>query len=455
MGSPITFSGANGIDFNLILNSIMSQESQPLQALQTRQAQLQSRANTFGTLSTRATAMQDAAAKLADATQINGYSATSNDAAALSVSASSGAIPGRYDVVITELARAQVTASSTTAPDADSTVVASGGTLTIGGVTVTLTGAVTLRGLADAINATSNPPARAAVVQSGPGAYRLVLSAKDTGQANAFTITNALTGGTGVAFADSDNDGTSGDDAADNAVQASDASLTVNNIPITSASNTITSAIPGVTITAFQKDPAKTIAVDVSADTAGLKSKLTDFVTAYNAFAKFVTDQTAAAGRGDTSSIGRDPLMRQLKDEMRMTLVGQFSTGGAFTSLSQIGLEFTRTGQLELNETTLTSAIANGTADLEKLFAGVSGTAGAFATLDTQLDRYTQSDGLLPGARKQMTDQASRLSDSIATMQDRLAIRRASLQREFIAADRAMSQLQSQSGSLAKIGSGF
>lgn len=455
MGSPITFSGANGIDFNLILNSIMSQESQPLQALQTRQAQLQSRANTFGTLSTRATALQTAAAKLADATQIGGYSATSNNSAALSVSASSGAIPGRYDVVVSELARAQVTASATTAPDADSTVVASGGTLSIGGVTVTLTGAVTLRGLADAINATSNPPARAAVVQSGPGAYRLVLSAKDTGQANAFTITNGLTGGSGIAFGDSDSDGTSGDDAADNAVQASDASLTVNNIPITSASNTITSAIPGVTITAFQKDPTKTIVVDVASDSAGLKSKITDFAKAYNDFSKFVSDQVAAAGRGDASSIGRDPLLRQLKDELRSTLVSQFATGGAYSSLSQVGLGFTRTGQLELDDATLTSALASGTADVEKLFAGVSGTAGAFATLDTQLDRYTQTDGLLPGARKQMTDQASRLSGSIATMQDRLAIRRASLQREFIAADRAMSQLQSQSGSLAKIGAGL
>lgn len=452
MGSPITFSGANGIDFNLILNSIMSQESQPLQALQTRQAQLTSRANTLGTLTTRATALQTAAAKLADATQISGYSATSNDNAALSVSASSGAIPGRYDVVVNELARAQVTASATTAPDADSTVVASGGTLTIGGVTVTLTGAVTLRGLADAINATSNPPARAAVVQSGPGAYRLVLSAKDTGQANAFTITNNLTGGTGVGFTDTDGDGTSGDDTADNAVQASDASLTVNNIPITSSSNTISSAIPGVTITAFQKDPANAIVVDVAADSAGLKSKLSDFVKAYNDFAKFASDQVTAAGKGDPSSIGRDPLLRQLKDELRTSLVGQYSTGGAFTSLSQIGLEFTRTGQMQLNETTLTSALTNGTADVEKLFVGISGTAGAFATLDTQLDRYTQTDGLLPGAKKQMTDQASRLSDSIATMQDRLALRRSALQREFIAADRAMSQLQSQSGSLAKIG---
>ena len=452
MSSPITFSGANGIDFNQILSIIMTQESQPLVALQNRQAALQSKAATFGTLASRALAVQQAAAKLADTSQLSGYAATSSNSSALAVSATSSAIPGRYDVVVNELAKAQVTASTTAAPDPD-TVVSNGGTITIGGVTVTLAGSTTLRQLADAINATGNPPARASVVQSGPSSYRLVLSAKDTGQANAFTITNNLTGGSGLAFGDADSNGVSGDSAADNAVQASDASLLVNNIPITSTTNTITSAVPGVTITAFQRDPARSITVDVAADTASVKTKLQDFVKAYNDFQKFVTDQGASALKGDIASIGRDPLLRQIKDQMRSVLVNQYGTGGVFSALSQVGLEFTRTGTLSLNETVLTNALASGTAEFGRLFAGDTGIPGAFATLDTQLDAFTQGDGLIPGARKQMTEQATRLTDSIANMQDRLAIRRAALQREFIAADAAMSQLQSQTGSSASFGS--
>ncbi|MBL8136898.1 MAG: flagellar filament capping protein FliD [Acidobacteria bacterium] len=452
MSSPITFSGANGIDFNQILSIIMTQESQPLVALQNRQAALQSKAATFGTLASRALAVQQAAAKLADTSQLSGYAATSSNSSALAVSATSSAIPGRYDVVVNELAKAQVTASTTAAPDPD-TVVSNGGTITIGGVTVTLAGSTTLRQLADAINATGNPPARASVVQSGPSSYRLVLSAKDTGQANAFTITNNLTGGSGLAFGDADSNGVSGDSAADNAVQASDASLLVNNIPITSTTNTITSAVPGVTITAFQRDPARSITVDVAADTASVKTKLQDFVKAYNDFQKFVTDQGASALKGDIASIGRDPLLRQIKDQMRSVLVNQYGTGGVFSALSQVGLEFTRTGTLSLNETVLTNALASGTAEFGRLFAGDTGIPGAFATLDTQLDAFTQGDGLIPGARKQMTEQATRLTDSIANMQDRLAIRRAALQREFIAADAAMSQLQSQTGSIASFGS--
>ena len=451
MGSPITLSGFNNVDFNLILTSIMTQESQPLQALQSRQATLQSKASSFGTLATRVSALQAAAAKLANATNLSGYKATTSDASAVSVSSSAAAIPGRYDVVVQELARAQVTASNTVAPDADSTIVASGGTLTIGGVTVTLTGASTLRQLADAINATSDPPVRASVVQAGPSSFRLVLSAKDTGLANAFTITNQLTGGSGVAFGDADSDGVSGDSAADNAVQASDAALLVNNIPITSTTNTIDNAIPGVTFTAFKRDPSSTVIVEVAADSSALKDKVQSFVAAYNDLAKFAADQATAAGKGDQSSIGRDPLLAQVRGQLRTALSGDYATGGAFTALSQVGIEFTRQGTLQLNETTFGAAAA-ATADLSRIFAGTTGTPGAFATLDSLLDTYTDSTGLLPGARKLLTDQASRLSDSISHMQDRLAIRRAALQREFIAADQAMSQLKSQSGSLAQFG---
>lgn len=451
MGSPVTLSGFNNIDFNLILTSIMTQESQPLQALQTRQAALQSRANTFGVLTSRVLSLQQAAAKLADPSQLAGYTATSTDSSAVSVSATSSAIAGRYEVVVNELARAQVTASTTSAPNPD-TIVASGGTITIGGVTVTLSGATTLRQLADAINASSDPPARASVVQSGPSSYRLVLTARDTGDANAFTVTNNLTGGTGIAFGDADNDGVSGNSAADNAVQASNASLLVNNIAVTSTTNTIDAAIPGVTITAFKKNPASAVVVDVATDTAGVKTKITDFVKAYNDLVKFAGDQAQAAGRGDETSIGRDPLLRQLRNQLRSTLVGQYSSGGAFSALSQVGIEFTRTGTLEVNDATLTAALKSGTADLGELFAGTTASPGAFAALEPLLDSYTDGTGLIPGARKLLTDQASRITDQIATMQDRLAIRRAALQREFTAADAAMTQLKNQSGSLASFG---
>ena len=55
MSSPITFSGFNSIDFNRILTAVMSQESQPLTDLQTRQSTLDGQNSAFGTLAALST----------------------------------------------------------------------------------------------------------------------------------------------------------------------------------------------------------------------------------------------------------------------------------------------------------------------------------------------------------------------------------------------------------------
>ena len=134
---------------------------------------------------------------------------------------------GIYDVVVSQLARAQVTASTSLHPDADTTAVAAGGSLVINGKTVTVTVPTTLQKLADAINATEDIGVTATVVSPTPGQYQLVLTSHSTGAANGFTIQNNLTGGaSAVTFADTDGDGLSGNSAADNKVSATDAIAT-------------------------------------------------------------------------------------------------------------------------------------------------------------------------------------------------------------------------------------
>jgi flagellar hook-associated protein 2 len=433
MGSPVTLSGFNNIDFNLILNAIMQQESQPLQALEGRQAALKARVNNINQLAGRLSALESATRGLSGSDGIAAYSATSSNTAAVEVSAGSTAMPGRYEVVVNQLARAQVTASTTTAPDADTTIVAAGGTLTIGGHTVTLSGPVTLSQLAQAINLDSEPPARAAVVQTAPGTYQLVLTGKNSGADNAFTVTSNLTGGTGVSFGA-------------NAVEASNAELTVNSIAVTSASNTLEDVVPGATVTLLRQDPAATIAVDIAADPSALETKVERFVTAYNDLLKFATDQNAMSGE---ASIGRDPLLRELRNALRGALTAAHTNSGPLRHLSEIGVELQQNGRLELNQSRFSEAMASGFDDVAAL---VGGPTGAFAGMGALVERYTESGGLLNEARDRVNDRLGRLDDQVAAMQDRLAIRRLALQKEFIAADQAMSLLRSQSSSLSAFG---
>ena len=91
MGSPITFSGFNQIDFNVILNAIMQQESAPLQALQARQSALKATDSTYSQLVTKLDAIRTASGALSNSTTLTTYAATSSDTTAVTVAASSGA----------------------------------------------------------------------------------------------------------------------------------------------------------------------------------------------------------------------------------------------------------------------------------------------------------------------------------------------------------------------------
>jgi len=449
MGSPITFSGFNQIDFNVVLNAIMQQESAPLQALQARQSQLQATDSTYGQLASKLDSLRTASEQLSDASKLTTYAATSSDTAALTVSASADAAAGRYEVTVNELARAQVTVSSTFSPDTDTTIVATGGSLTIGTEPITIAGPVTLKALVAAINADANAPATASIVATEPGKYRLVLTSKNTGEANAFTISNQLTAGT-MTFADADGNNISGDSVSDNAVNATNASLLINNIPVTSTTNTLTDAIPGVTLTLLQKDPAKTVVVSVARDDEALADRVATFVESFNDLVKFADAQATASNNGTAGAIGRDSVLRGLRGALRNALLGAHGSA-AFTRLAEVGLGFTRTGELTLDRSALTSALDANPAALQSLFADTS--TGAFTAVNSLIDDYTDAGGFLPDARTRLSDEISRVGRQMDDMSARLAVRRAALQQEFTAADEAMARLNSQKSSLSSISS--
>ena len=77
MGSPITFSGFNSIDFTAVLEAVMKQESQPLTTLQTQQKALQSKAATFRTLATKLATFESAVSALKDDNALLGRTASS------------------------------------------------------------------------------------------------------------------------------------------------------------------------------------------------------------------------------------------------------------------------------------------------------------------------------------------------------------------------------------------
>jgi len=443
VSSPITLSNFNSIDFTVILNAVMQQASQPLTALQTKQTNLAMENNAYGVLASRLGSLETAAAGLSTSSAVTQYTSTLSDAGSVAVTANGDAVPGTYDVIVNRLAKSQVTASSSSTADADTIAVATGGSLTIGGVAVTVSGSLTLAALAKQINSTANIPVTASVVQSAPGAFRLVLTSTNTGAANAFAMTNGLTGGSGVAFTDPP------------AQDAVDALATINSLAITSSSNTLTSAIPGATLSLLHADPLKTTTVTVAADDSSTITNVKTFVSAYNDLMKFVSDQSTAAANGEPGTLAHEALLRQARGALRSALGGSYGSS-TFAHLAEIGIGFNQTGLLTLTTAALSSALSQDRASVVALFSGTATnsdgfTNGAFGTVQSAIDEFTRAGGFVASAQSQLTAQGSRLDTQIGDMQGRLAVQRAALQQQYIAADQAMTQLKSQSGTLSSM----
>ena len=459
MGSPITFSGFNNIDFGSILNTIMAAERIPLTALETQKTTLNQQGTAFTTLASKLAALESAVDTLADSEGFNIYAATSGTPENVGVSTTSGGVAGLYEVVVSELAHAQVMASTTTYTSPDE-VIATGGSLSValyGNPPVNIpptaiAGSMSVRQLADAINADANSPVTAAVVQAAPGQYRLVLTGRNSGSANAFTLSSSLSGGKGLAFTDTDNDGTYGDDAADSAVSATNAALTVNNIPITSASNTVDSAIPGVIMTLSKKDATKTVLVEVTESADEAKTQLDGFVKAYNDLMSFMTEQNTAALAGK-ANISRDSLVRSLKMGLTSSMRAEYIDGApTYTRLGTVGIEFNSDGTIKLDPAKLKAAVLDDPNAIRRMFVGTTGTGGVFGALKAQVDDYTKAGGLVQDAKDRLKNQIVKIDGKLDSMELQLELRRQTLQQEFIAADRLMSQLNGQGSSLQALG---
>jgi flagellar hook-associated protein 2 len=455
MGSPITFGGFNNIDFGLVLNAIMQQERAPLTAVESQKTALQAQNSAFATFATKLGALQSAVAALAGEDSLAGVAATSSDEEAVGISTGSASVSGRYEVVVSELARAQVTTSESTYTSLDA-VVATGGVVTLAqfghpAIDIPITGATTLEELADAINLQSDAPVSASVVQVSPGQYRLVLTGRSTGADNGFTVSfsTPLSGGEGLTFVDTDDDGSAGDDPDDNVQPSTNATFTVNQVAITSATNIVDDVIPGVTLNLRRADATKTIAVDVEQDLEDTVAKVEAFATAYNNVVNFINEQNTAAIAGKPG-IGRDPMVRALREALRFTIMGAES--GALARLPEVGIGFDRTGKVIIDEDRLKEAISTSSVDVQALFGGADGNGGRFGALEDLIAGYTKAGGLVTNVRDRIDDQVARLSERLLTLETQLARRRAALQQEFIAADRAMSQLNNQGNSLGQLG---
>ena len=381
----------SGLDVKSIVSQLMAVENRPLTVLASKEASYQAKLSAYGSLKGSLAAFQSAAQALSTPTKFVAQKAAVADATIFSATAGSGAASGSYNVEISLLAQAQKLKSSTAFTALSSSV--GSGTLTIdfgtySGDNFTLnpdkssktisiaSGQSSLAGVRDAINA-ANVGVTASVVNDGSG-YRLTLTSKDTGAANALRVIVADDDGThadvsGLSQLMFDGRSISGTKNLTQSAAAQNASVTIDGIVISKASNTITDAVEGVTLNLLKQSTAGATSLAVARDSAGVTSAVQSFVKGYNDAAKALSDSSAYnAATKQAAILQGDSAVRSIQAALRSTLSSVLSTaGGGLTTLSDIGVAFQKDGTLALDSSKLQTVVNDPTKDISTLFAAV------------------------------------------------------------------------------------
>ncbi len=448
----ITASGiGSGLDINGLVSQLMSAESKPMTTLKTQEKTITTKLSAYGQLSSALASFQTSLKALS--TSGLGACTASSSTTALVASTGTGSAPGTYAVDVTRIAQPHKLCSP---GYASASADLGAGSLSIavgGGTPVTLTPATnSLSGIADAINASGLAVTATVVNDGSANGQRLVVSGKDSGAANALTLT-----GSGALAAFSYNpaapvnftyDSNGVAPAVMSQTQAAqDALVTIDGLKITSATNTISGAIAGVTLQLTQATTTPA-SVQVTRDSSAVKAAVNGFTKAWNDLRSLVGSQTAYNDLTKTGAVLHgDSSPRTLLSQLRTTMTAAVSGAGAYDMLSDIGISFQKDGSLSVSDSKLQTAIDTKPADLQQLFGGSGGVA---TRLGTQLTDMLGSDGALAARTDGLNATMRGLTQRETALQARLDAVESRYRAQFTRLDAAVARMQSTSSWLSQ-----
>ena len=441
----ITASGVgSGIDINSLVSQLVAAQRQgPEQLLTDRENTLDDQISALGKLKSALSTFQDSLSSLSTADAFLIYGATSSNTAVATASADSTAVGGSFTLTLDGAQGHQLATANKliTAGFADATTTVVGtGNITIangngGSFAVNVTSG-TLNDIRDAINNDANNfgvSATVLTVSDGMGGTqsKLVLTADDTGANNALT----LTADAGISALDSSN--------LTQITAGQDAIFTIDGQTVTSASNTVTGAISGVTINLQGQG---TTTIDLSVDQSAITDNVQSFVDAFNTLQKVFNDTTAYNG-GNPAPLFGDSTVSGIAANIRDILLSSVTTTGVFSSLAEIGVTTTDTGELKLDQTKLTSALNTDSNSVAEIF---SNSDGISIQLDAKLKNYTQFSGLLDSKTQSLNSRKDLISQQRDRLDYHLSKLQERLQAQFVAMDTLVQSLNSTSSFLSQ-----
>jgi flagellar hook-associated protein 2 len=345
-------------------------------------------------------------------------------------SASNVAVAGSHTIVVNSLAQTSSQYSDKITNAADT--LTGSLTVTIGGQSQSLNvNDQTLSQLAASINGASMGVS-ASVVTDTTGS-RLSLVSRTSGAAGEITLSASLT-----------------DDASSTAIgfqqgmQGKDASLNVDGLDTTSASNTVTGLIPGVTfqILSVSSNPSVPVQVQITNDNSSIEQAFGNFVTAYNAVVDDVKTQEGKDSSGNPEPLFGDPTVALIQSQLSQGLLAG-AASGSIKSLMQLGITVDQAGHLTIDGGTLDNALNASFGDIQGFLQDADSFGQKFNTVLNGLSS-TATNGAVYLALKQNSAQESTLNQNISNQEQRIADDKSRLTDQLNTANQILQSLPDQ-----------
>jgi flagellar hook-associated protein 2 len=425
-----TGASSSGIDVTSAVNAAVTAAQAPETAWRNQESTLQSQASALTQLQTDATNLDNDMVSLNSLTgPLSARTVNSSDSTLVTASAAAGAALGNHTIVVNGLATTASWASGTVA-SATTDLAAGSFTITDAtGNTTTIstgTGTSTLTDVASTIN-NDNLGVTASVITDANGA-RLAIVSNTSGAANNFSVGNGS-----LTFSQ--------------AVMGVNASLTVDGIALSSASNTVTGALPGVTLNLLNASPGTNVDLAIAPDTSTASTAINQFVTDYNAAIKDLNTQYTDTGSGE-GPLAADSDVRSLQATLQDALDYTYTPASGTTTmpnLSSMGISVQNDGTLTVDSGTLSSALQNNFSDIQNFFQGAS--LNGFAnTVDQSLTSFiSPADGAFTVDLQSLNTEYSGLQTDISNFETNyITPLRTQLQSEYSQAEILLQQLPTE-----------
>jgi flagellar hook-associated protein 2 len=447
--SSAAAAGGSVIDVSSLVSQLVTATRTPQdQIIATKTTAVTTQISAVGTLKGALSTFQSALAALDTPTAFNAESATSSDNTAFTASSDSTAVGGTYSVSISHLAQAQQLVSKSVGADGAATLADGTLKLQLGlfsfNVNVDSTND-TVAGVAASINSASGNPGITATVISGTDGAHLVLSSSRTGAANKITVSET-DGGTGLS---SLTYGTGNVGNYDEKTAAQDAQFSISGISHTSATNTVSDALTGVSLTLLATTTDDSDTLTVASDTGTIKNNISSFVSAYNALAGSISSLGSYdSTTGTAGPMLGDSLLSGIQNQIRTALYSVVNTGSpVYNTLASVGITTNKDGTLSLNQQTLSTALSTAPGAVSSLFSGTNGIA---ANLNSQISADLASGGMIDSRSKTLVTQDNALTDQTTQLNEQMTALTATLTQQYATLNTLLSSLQTTSAYLTQ-----